>query len=274
MVQWLRGEVLSEQWIAKELYAFWFGISQDCDAQGMLEVVRCMEGRLHVKTELFGWIQGLDAIAPQGSDVPFVSVPAEQIPTVAVFFEEVGIHVVGRHRGVVRKLLVAQLYSMLGPNGVKQRREMFRSFGVWRAFKLNVLLHAFRVQVGRHGKAVRNFSQGLVELLKNGQVPELDQGVGGEPDGVEVVLVELDVVDAVSVFGVVVAPFITMVFDGSVVAQFGFVAHRPQVLLNGGDADAFTVAAVEGLFTGQTQRFFGWEGVAWVGQAAVNDAVP
>ena len=163
---------------------------------------------------------------------------------------------------------------MLGPNGVKQRREMFRPFGVWRAFKLNVLLHAFRVQVGRHGKAVRNFPQGLVELLKNGQVPELDQGVGGEPDGVEVVLVELDVVDAVSVFGVVVAPFITMVFDGSVVAQIGFVAHRPQVLLNGGDADAFPVAAVEGLFTGQTQRFFGWKGVAWVGQAAVNDAVP
>ena len=163
---------------------------------------------------------------------------------------------------------------MVRPDGVQQGSQVLRAGRVRGAFKLHMLVHAFGIQVGGDLQAVRNFAQGLVELLENGQLPELNQRLRREPDGVQVVVVQLDVVDAVPVLGVVVSALVPVVFNGGVVTQVRLVAHRPQVLLDGADADVFPVAPVQRFFAGQTQFLFRRERLSWVGQAPVDDPVP
>ena len=100
---------------------------------------------------------------------------------------------------------------------MQQRPQVLRPGRVRGAFKLHVLVHAYGIQVGRDLQAVRNLAQGLVELLENGQLSELNQRLRREPDGVQVVVVQLDVVDAVPVLSVVVTALVPVVFNGGVV---------------------------------------------------------
>ena len=240
----------------------------------MFKVVVGFERRLHLKASVLLNLDRGDAVAPKRPNVAFVVVPPDEVPPVAVFLEEVGVQVVVRDRvGRVLEFGVAQLHRVPRTDGLQQRSKVLRPTRVRGAFKLDELVHPVGFEVGRNGKAVRNFAQRLVELLKNGKVPELNQRVGREANGVEVVVVELHVVDAVALFRVVVSTLVPVVFNGGVVAQIRLVPHRPQVLLDGGNADVLPVASVQRVFASLAQVFLRREGLAGVGQAPIDDAV-
>ena len=125
---------------------------------------------------------------------------------------------------------------------------MLTSCSVWRAFKLNVFAGGVRIERRRYRQSVSDFSKGLIELIENGEVTELDQRLGRKPDGIEVVIIQLDVIDAVAFLSIIIPSLIAMVFDGGVVPQVGFVPHSPEIFLNGRNADVLTVTAVQCFF--------------------------
>ena len=93
------------------------------------------------------------------------------------------------------ELLVPQIHDSPRPDGLQQGSQMFGACRVRGAFKLNKLVHASRVEVRGHRQAVCNFAQRLIELLKDGDVAKLNQGLGGETNGIQVVVVQLHIVD-------------------------------------------------------------------------------
>ena len=191
MVQGLRRQIFSEQRVAFKHHRFRFAVAEHGDAKGMFKVVVGFEGRLHLKASVLLNLDRDYAVAPKRPNVAFVVVPPDEIPPVAVFLEEVGVKVVVRDRVVgVLEFGVAQLHRVPRTDGLQQGSKVLRATRVRGAFKLDELVHPVGFEVGRNGKAVRNFAQRLVELLKNGKVPELNQRVGREANGVEVVVVE------------------------------------------------------------------------------------
>ena len=134
---------------------------------------------------------------------------------------------------VFAELPIAEGDFMVGANGLEQGSQVFRPRGVWGALELDDVAVAVGVQMWRHSEAICDFPKGLIELLEDGEVPELNQRVRGKANGIEVVVVQLHVIDAVPFLSVVVAALVSVVFDGGIESKVCFVAHGPEVFLHG-----------------------------------------
>ena len=274
IMQGLAREVFGQQRVGFKNNFFRSSLSQYRDAQGMGEVVVRVKGSLDLKFGVLMRFDVDDAVTTERADALLAWIPAEQVPPVSVFLQQVRMQRIGvRDITFFTEFSVGESDFMMGANGLKQRPQMRRTRGVGRAFELDDVVIALGVQIGRNRETIRDFTQGLIELLENGEVAKLDQRVGGKSYGVEVVVVQLHVIDAVPFLRVVVSSFVTMVFDGRIESQIRFIAHGPEVFLDGRDADVFAVAAVKRVLTGLPQVFLCREGFAGIGQATVDDAV-
>ena len=87
MVKRLRAQVFGQPEVAFERHLFRVAITDDGDAQGMLEIRLGIEFGLGLKFFLGLNGNGGDSVAAEGSHLAFQRIPCKQVPPVSVLLE-------------------------------------------------------------------------------------------------------------------------------------------------------------------------------------------
>ena len=95
-VQGLGAEVFGQNLVAQKFHAYGLTFAKDCDPQGMLEMVFWVEIASKLKPDLVMDSQTTHPIATVGPDVIFGGFPADEVPSVSVFFEQIGVKAMSR----------------------------------------------------------------------------------------------------------------------------------------------------------------------------------
>lgn len=128
IMQGLAREVFGQQRVGFKHNFFGSALSQHRDAQSMGEVVVGVKGSLDLKFGVLMHFDVDDTVTTERADALLAWIPAEQVPPVSVFLQQVWMQHIGvRDIAFFTEFSVGESDFMMGANGLKQRPQMRRT---------------------------------------------------------------------------------------------------------------------------------------------------